>query len=367
MRLSSVLSPVLNNMVTKQIALSEIGGSTFDPTCSRFIRTTWMLNVQRPVLISSVGARIRFLDAAEASRIEDHVLRRNVFSRHSYERSFYVNRIREFVNCSIIEVELQGDPKAVVNQGRIVAAAVEAACVASTSLYLSRRFFHARLGITSHRKDVLDFTIGPSFRHLSASSRREATVHGITVDKTFSDRFHRSGLDRLVAEALKPLAAARRLGQGLSWLHESRMEHSFGAAVVKLAIGYEALLGGSENEPLRRSLSERSAFLLSDDLALRESISNLVRAFYDTRSQVVHGAIRKKSKPASVEQLEAAERILLLLLVTVASNSELLMSDHAIQEWVERQRWGANRSIQRPFRPGDLKRALFRALTGHDK
>jgi hypothetical protein len=150
-------------MVTKQTALSEIGGLAFDPTCSRFIRTTWMLNVRRPVLVSSVGARIRFLDAPEASRIEDHVLRRNVFSRHSYERTFYLDRIREFADRSIIEVELPGDPEAVVNQARIIAAAVEAACVASTSLYLSRRSFHARLGITSHRKDVLDFTIEPSF------------------------------------------------------------------------------------------------------------------------------------------------------------------------------------------------------------
>ena len=106
---------MLNNVVTKQIALSEIGGPAFDPACSRFIRTTWMLNVRRPVLISSVAARVRFLDAPEVSRIGDHVLCRNVCSRHSYERSFYLNRIREFAERSIIEVDLSGDPMAVVD------------------------------------------------------------------------------------------------------------------------------------------------------------------------------------------------------------------------------------------------------------
>ena len=353
--------------VTNQISLSELGGPQLDPTCSRFIHTSWMLDVRRPLAISSVGATVRFLDTHEASQLEDHVLQRNVFSRHSYERDFYLQRIREFADRSVIEVELPGDPKTVVDQARTVAAAVEATCIASTALYLSRRSFHTSLGITAHRKDVLDFTIGPSFRNLSASSRREAKVRGITVDKTFVARFYRAGLGQLIPEALKLSAAGRRLNQALSWLQESRLEHSFGAAVVKVAIGYEAVLGGNETEPLRRTLSERTAFLLSDDPELREALSNVMKFFYDARSQVVHGGTRKKSKLASVEQLEAAERVLLLLLVTIASNTELLQSETAVQDWVEHQRWGIDRTIARPFRPGDLKRALSKVLPGPAK
>jgi hypothetical protein len=191
-----------------------------------------------------------------------------------------------------------------------------------------------------------------------------AAIHGIAVDKTFGDRFNRTGLDTLVAEAIRPAAAAKRLHQGISWLRESRVEQAVNAAVVKLAIGYEGLLGGNDTEPLRRALSERSAFLLSDQPSLRHEISRLVKSFYDLRSQVVHGATRKKSKPASVDELEAAERLLLLLLVTIATNNELLAADDSVLQWVEQQRWGANRVLRRPFRPGDLKRALSKCLRG---
>lgn len=326
-----------------------------------------MLDVRCPLAIKSVGARVRFIDKFEASQLEEHILRRNVFSRHSYERDFYVQRIREFMNRSVIEVELPGDPKTVADHARTVAGAVEAACIASTTLYLSRHSFHTLLGVTAHRKDVLDFTIGMSFRHLKASSRREAKVRGITVDKTFVDRFDRAGLGQLTTEALNLSKAGRRLNQALTWLQESRLEHSFGAAVVKLAIGFEAVLGGNETEPLRRTLSERTAFILSDDPVLREDLSKMVKSFYDIRSLVVHGGTRKKSKPASVKQLEAAERVLLLLLVTIANNIELLQADDAVQSWVEHQRWGINRTLARPFRPGDLKRALFMAFPGSAK
>jgi hypothetical protein len=347
--------------VTEQIGLSDFGGVSFDPESSRFIQTTWALDVKRLLPLSSLGARVRFLDSAEAARIGEQVHRRNVFSRHSYERGFYFERIAEFANRSVIEVELPGDPKTVVARARTVADVVETACCASTCLYLSRRSFHGRMGVTRFRKDTLDFTIGPSFRHLSASSRREAVVHGIRIDKTFVGRFTRSGLERAVALALVSSAIGRRVNQALSWLRESRFEESYSAAVVKLAIGFEALLGGNEIEPLRRSISERCAFLLSDDAEVRSEISTLVKRFYDTRSEVVHGSTRKKSKPASTEQLEAADRLLLLMVVVIANN-EVFQPDAGVQEWVERQRWGANATIIRPFRPGDLTRALFRAL-----
>jgi hypothetical protein len=349
-------------MRSSQLALSELGGAAFDPNSSRFIRTSWMLDVKRSFAIPSASAAVRFFNEAEALRLEENTRKRNVFSRHSYERDFYLQRIREFANRSVIEVVLPGDPKGIADDARRLASVIEAACVVSTVLYAPRKTLHARLGITAHRKDILDFTVGPVFRYLSASSRREAVARGVTVDKTFAERFQRLGLDVLVAEANKDTPFGRRLRQALLWLLESRLEHSYEAALVKAAIAFEALLGGNENEPLRRTLSEAAAFLLSDDTSSREAICRLVKSFYDARSQVVHGGLRRKTRAIPVKLLEGAERIMFLILITLADNVTVIGSDGALQGWVEQQKWGRNQDLRRPFRPGDLKRTLNRAV-----
>lgn len=344
-----------------QLALAAIGGPALDPESSRFIRTTWVLRVRRAVLLPTVSAAVRFLDKNEALRLEDNTARRNVFSRHSYERSFYLDRIREFQDRSVIEVIRPGDPKDIATEARSTAETIETACVISTVLYSPRRNLLSSLGITPHRKDVLDFTVGPKFRHLSASSKREAAATGILIDRTFAGRFQRLGMEALVARALADTPMGRRLAQAMSWLRASRMEPALDAAIVKAAIAYEVLLGSTETEPLRRSLSERSAFLLSDDPTTRARLSDIVKTFYDARSQVVHGSTRRRGKALSENLLEAAERIAFMLLVTLSANHESLDSETGIQDWVERQKWGEASSLSRPFRPGDLKRAFARA------
>lgn len=119
-------------------------------------------------------------------------------------------------------------------------------------------------------------------------------------------------------------------------------------------------LGVNETEPLRRTLSERTAFLLSDDPDLRAKSSRVVRDFYDARSRVVHGG-RGKPRGPDPQLLEAADRLSLLLAITLAANSTIFGSFDAAVRWVEDQRWGQDSTISRPFRDGDLKRALARA------
>lgn len=349
--------------MTSQIKLGITGGPILDPESSRFIRTTWMLEVKRALPIHSVAATIRFLDSHEADKLEDLTRRRNVFARHSWENNFYLQRIREFANRSVIEVLRPGDPDAVADEAELVATVVERVAVLCSVLYASRATLQNHLAITQHRKEVVDFTIGPGFKFLRSSSKREPSIRGVTIDERFVRRFRRLGLDVLVEQATQSNELSVRLRQGLQWLLESRLEPSLGAAVVKTAIALESLLSVNEAEPLRRTLSERTAFLLSDDPDLRAKSSRVVRDFYDARSRVVHGS-RGKARGPGLRLLEAADRLSLLLAITLAANASVFGSFDRAARWVEDQRWGRDATITRPFRDGDLKRALARAAEG---
>jgi len=346
--------------MTRQISLGIMGRPTLDPDSSRFIRTTWMLDVKRTLPIHSIAATIRFLDNHEADKLEDLTRRRNVFARHSWENNFYLQRIRQFANRSVIEVFRPGDPHSVADEAELLAKVVEQVAVLCSVLYSSRTTLQNSLAIAEHRKEIIDFIIGPGFKFLRSSKKKERGIRGVVVDERFVRRFRRLGLDVLVQQATQSNELSVRLRQGLQWLLESRLEPSLGAAVVKTAIALEALLGANETEPLRRTLSERTAFLLSDDPDLRAKSSRVVRDFYDARSRVVHGG-RGKPRGPDPQLLEAADRLSLLLAITLAANSTVFGSFDGAARWVEDQRWGQDLTITRPFRDGDLKRALARA------
>lgn len=343
----------------KQISIGSQVGPLWDPASSRFIRTSWMLDAKQALPIQSVAATIRFLSANEATKLEDLTRRRNVFARHSWENNFYLQRIRELADRTVIEVIRPGDPAAIASEAHIVANAVESVAVLSSVLYASRSTLQNRLGITEHRREVVDFTIGPAFNFLRSRSKREHVVRGVTVDQRFERRFRRLGLESLVNESVKSSELSTRLWQAVQWLLESRLEPASDAAVIKTSIALESLLGANDTEPLRATLSERSAFLLSDDPGLRASSSKLIRDFYDARSRVVHGS-RKKHRPPSLRLIEAADRVVLMLLVTIAANISSFESFESLKKWGDDQRWGQRVRIARPFRDGDLKRALVR-------
>lgn len=210
--------------------------------------------------------------------------RRNVFARHSWENNFYLQRIRQFANRSVIEVLRPGDPDSVADEADLVVKVVERVAVLCSVLYSSRASVQNRLAIAEHRKEVVDFIIGPGFKFLRSSTKKERGITGVTVDERFVRRFQRLGLEVLVEQATQPNELSVRLRQGLQWLLESRLEPSLGAAVVKTAIALESFLGANETEPLRRTLSERTAFLLSDTPDLRAKSSRVIRDFYDVRS-----------------------------------------------------------------------------------
>ena len=214
------------------------------------------------------------------------------------------------------------------------------------------------MAISEHRRYGFDLAISPGFRYLRSSERQDAKPRGVPIDDTFVRRFHRCGFASLVRAAEVDTDLGRRLDQGVNWLFESRQETSVHAAVVKTAIALESLLIASDNESLRGPLAERAAFLLADDPGRRRRIAKNVRAFYDLRSSIVHGG-RKRPRAVPGAVLEGIDRVVLLLLLTVAANASVWSSFELVVAAVEDRKWGAVvKNAMRPFPGSHLSRAL---------
>jgi hypothetical protein len=105
-------------------------------------------------------------------------------------------------------------------------------------------------------------------------------------------------------------------------------------------------------------LAERTAFILADDPARRRRIAKSIKAFYDLRSSIVHGGRRRvSSDPADL--LEGTDRIVVLLLLTVAANVGAWTSFDLVIDAVEDRKWGGgSTNLSRPFPASYLSRTL---------
>jgi hypothetical protein len=289
-----------------------------------------------------------------------------VFARHSWENSFYLKRVGQLQDSTVLEVFRAGSLDQILPVARSIAELVEKIAVISSALGLRRERTHQLVAISHHRRSGFDLAISPGFRYLHSSQRQEQLPRGIPVDDTFVRRFNRCGFPALVAVGLSGGDISKRLDQGVNWLFESRLETSLHAAVVKTAIALESLLIASDTESLRGPLSERAAFILSDDAARRHRIARSVKAFYDVRSAIVHGGRRRSpSQPGTL--LEGIDRLVILLLLTISGNANVWTSFDRIVEEVEIRKWGAGQTlVRRPFPASHLSRAmqLCEAKTG---
>ena len=306
---------------------------------SRFIRTTWMLSATRMLDLPNFGARIRLMSMQEAEELANLIRRRNVFARHSYENNFYVQRAHELGETTIIEVVLPGEPDEVIPRATPLADAIERIAVLSTVFATSRSRLHHQLAISSHQRFGIDLTIGPDCYYLRSSSRREPRARGVSIDQPFQNRFSRLPLQELIRASLSVDPLARRISTALSWLFESRRDATASAALVKTAIALESLLIHNQTEPLTASLSERAAMILTKNAQMRRRVSRAVKDFYAARSAVVHGRGRRSDK-ISAELIEGADRLVMLLCLTIATNGSLWNSIDRIIEWCEGERWG---------------------------
>lgn len=205
---------------------------------------------------------------------------------------------------------------------------------------------------------ISDFANDFQLRFLRSRQSTAPALQGIYIDERFCRRFLRCGFQNLVGHYSSKNKLAKRVLTSLNWLFEARLEPSLEASVVKTSIALESLLIFSESESLARSLSERTAFVLSSSPATRRQISGIIKRFYNARSGVVHGS-RKKAKELTPFLLEAVDRLTLLLCLVMGANYELWPSDGALREWCKDQRWGApSTKVKMAFSSGYLKRAI---------
>lgn len=347
------------------LGLHPPGGSVQDGTMfglgtsqpSRYLRTTWMLSAE-VALDFSDSSSIWFFSDHEANVLAEAVRKRNVFARHSWENNFYLQRIKELSNRTIIEVFRPGDPNEMGAEAETVADLLEQIAVLSSTLATSKSDGQRKLGISERPRNEVAFIVGSAYRYLSSRSRPEPTVEGIRIDERFSRRFSRCGFHQLYNYILGGGNLAVRVQACLNWLCDSRQEPRLHASVVKTAIALESLLILSEAEPLARSLSERSAFILSPHPATREKISKTVKRFYEARSGVVHGG-RKKAQQLTPYLVEAVDRLCLLTCLTIARNSDLWHSVEDLHLWCEAERWGKpSTEVKAAFPETYLKAAI---------
>lgn len=284
-------------------------------------------------------AVVRHVSVTEAMELAKQIRKRNVFARHSWEISFYVNRAAELGDKTVIEILESGQPNEVLDWTRFTAEYLEKLVILSSTFATSRTELHRKLGRSPRYKLRSNLIIGPDYQFIRAQTERNLKAPGLIVDAPFARSFARNGFGIL---ATLPFGGevSDRIRAAIDWVYESRVDSNIEAALVKTAIAFERLLIFSESESLAKALSERAAFLLSELPNEREKLSSAVKRFYDMRSGVVHGS-KKKLKNFSPRLLEAADRFVLLLCLRVAANRHAHWSSvESLRLWCERQKWG---------------------------
>jgi hypothetical protein len=324
---------------------------------SQYLRVTWLLSAERALTLPD-SSSVRFFGQEETKSLAEEVRRRNVFARYSRENNFYLQRIGEMADCTVIEVLRDGEPDRVMEESRLAADLIERLVLLSVSLATTRGKLQARLGIGARARTEVDFVVGPGVRYLRSTSRRVPRLRGIAVNDACCNRFAKCGFPDLYRLLQMPTDLARRVDVSTAWLLESRREPALEASVVKTAIALESLLVFSESESLARPLSERGAFILSSCPDTRREISRAVKRFYNARSGVVHGS-KRKLRDLQSELLEAVDRLVTMLCLTIGANQHLWPNVQAVGDWCEMQRWGTpDANVVRPYAHTYLRNAL---------
>ena len=105
-----------------------------------------------------------------------------------------------------------------------------------------------------------------------------------------------------------------RIATAAEWLYDARIEVPSPTTFVQTAIALEALYGGTETEPVVETLTNRIAYTLGRAPQERHLLSRQFRAFYKTRSKVVHSGASRLSGDKRL-QLANAQHVLSRALV----------------------------------------------------
>lgn len=305
----------------------------------RYLQTTGLLNA-RAILNLPYSSRVCFFGQNDAAVFREEMRRRNVVARLGGSNNHYLAKASELSNRTVIDITAVGLPDQMLATGERMANSIEKLVALASTLKMQRPEFHRKLGIATNRTREINFAVTSGFKRIRSRSQRAPSVEGILIDKTFCNRFTKCGFVQLFQYLESTSDLAKRVRVSTDWLLESRREPRLGAAVVKSAIALESLLIFNESESLARTLSERSAFILSNSPETRKTISEIILRFYDARSGIVHGS-QKKARKLTPSLIESVDRLTLIMHLVVASNAELWSDVESIRRWCEAQRWGS--------------------------
>jgi hypothetical protein len=323
---------------------------------SRYLRTTSLIRAKATLALAD-SSRIRNISQREADRLAEMMAKRNPFVKKRIEGDFYYNRARELGCKTVVEVLTHGSPSATINEAVGKADLIEKLAVLASTLTAKRKDINRHLDSGGREPRGFDLMYGTGFSELRSRKRVLTRNMGIEIDDSFAKRFAKNGFGELYSCCSEENPLSRRLSNSAGWLYESLVEPRREAAVVKAAIGLESLLVFSETEPLTRTLSERAAFLLSQNPRERAEVSQAVKLFYNVRSAVVHGG-RKKLRDLRPGLLDGVTRLAVLLYLTISHNRSLWATDDALRVWCEDQRWSAPLLLEVPYRKTYLHSAL---------
>lgn len=315
---------------------------------SRYIKTSWVFNSQR-VFDLPKETRIRYLSRKEATDLAKAVKSRNVFARHSWENNYYLMQIGKLGDQTIIEVLLSGEPDDILENASNMAIIAEKLVLLSTIFTLKRKKMHKSLGISSQKESEVSFIFDSNFQYLKSRTKKPIKKSKINIDDKLIKRFEKCGFPNLYKFCISDIQFAFRLNQSMNWLIESRLETTNYSAVVKTAIALESLLVYNQSDPLSKVLSERSAFIISPDPDLRKRISRVIKDFYNYRSGIVHGRI-KKIENISINLLEGVDRLIVMVYLILAANPKIWWCEKSIEDWCNNEKWRSpSDNIEYPF------------------
>lgn len=321
-----------------------------------YLHTTRWVKAESTVKIST-GCKIRNYSESEAEHTAQVVRNRNVSARVSGPRDFYYQRAENLSNQTVVEIINSGQLSPAESLSR-QAKLAEVVLVASIALQGDRDSFLRR--IVGVREEFFDLNITKNAHETSVSSTSQAEKEpsGLTVDDTAARRFRKNGFSDLYESANGDSKLSTRLERSLGWLIQSRTDKSVSSAIVKTSTALETLIVIGR-EPTRRALSERGAYILSDDPEERRRISRAIKSFYSKRGDIVHGK-GSVSDDDTVRILEFGDRLAVLIALVLSANGNQWKNADDVRRHCDAVRWGEDRTCSRPWSRRYLNTALNR-------
>jgi hypothetical protein len=321
----------------------------------RYFRTTRWLVSDATTLKVSANCEIKRLSGTDALEVKQSTHTRNAFSRHAGPRDFYYRRASALEGQTVIEIRDPGvsSTHALAQQALFAENLVAASFVMSGD----REAFVRR--VAGGRQPHLDLHLfgGSRLLKASSSSQDDRAPTGLRIDGAARGRYSRNGFAGVYDLAGTNSELASRVRSALDWLLASRTDRHDSSALVKTATALESLLVIGK-EPPTRTLSERTAYLLTDVPDDRERVSRAMHRFYEIRSELVHGN-RVKDAGAIAGAIEFGDRMVMLIALVFGAQSTWT-SANDVQKYCDRSRWGHRPVCRRPWRGAQVRLAMER-------